>query len=215
MLAAGRTGDVGRLYARSVKYVLLTVGPPVLVTIFFAGPLLEIWLGVEFAAKSTLVLQVLAIGMLFNSLAQMPAGLLDGVGRPDLRAKVFLLELPVYAGVLWLFLKRYGITGASLAWMLRALVEFVVFFAVSWKVISFKKRLFVENGLLKSGIGYSVAVVFGVLCSFIVSGKVLIQGIIAAASIVCFLVYVWIYALEDIERQSLLGWAVRVARLIR
>ena len=47
------------------------------------------------------MLQILAVGVFINSLAQVPFALLQGVGRPDLTATLHLIELPLYLGLLW------------------------------------------------------------------------------------------------------------------
>jgi O-antigen/teichoic acid export membrane protein len=54
-------------------------------------------------------MQVLALGVLINSLAQTPFALLQGVGRPDLPAKFHLIELPVYVGIAWILVSQFGI----------------------------------------------------------------------------------------------------------
>ena len=69
---------------RSLKYLLLTVGPAALVLIFFARPLLTLWLGAKFADEGALVLQILAVGVLTNSLAYVPYSFCEGwAARPD------------------------------------------------------------------------------------------------------------------------------------
>ncbi len=48
---------------------------------------LRLWLGPEFARNSTAVLQLLAVGVFFNTLGVLPWVLIQGAGRPDLTAK--------------------------------------------------------------------------------------------------------------------------------
>lgn len=87
------------------------------------GPLLELWLGAEFAANSRLILIVLTLGVLLNGMAYMPYVLLQGIGRVDVTAKLQLVELPVYLGALWLLAGAYGPLGAAMAWCLRTGVD--------------------------------------------------------------------------------------------
>lgn len=70
--AAGMRRELESVYARSVKYLLLTVGPIAVVLALFAGELMDFWLGEEFAERSVGVLRVLAVGVLVNSVAQVP-----------------------------------------------------------------------------------------------------------------------------------------------
>jgi O-antigen/teichoic acid export membrane protein len=80
---------------------------------------LTLWLGPDFAARSTLILSILTIGVFFNATAYVPYTLIQGVGRVDVTARLQLAELPVYLGVLWLLADRYGTVGAAIAWSLR------------------------------------------------------------------------------------------------
>ena len=97
------------LYDRSVKYVLVALFPIVLVVMLFAPEILNLWLGADFAAHSSTVLRWLAIGVFINSLALVPATLIQGSGRPDATAKVHALELPLYLLALWLLIRGHGI----------------------------------------------------------------------------------------------------------
>ena len=119
------------LYGRSVKYVLLALFPIVLLIVVFAGSGLKLWLGADFAQHSTRVLQWLAVGVFINGLALIPYSLLQGVGRPDLTAKLHLAELPAYLLVLWWLIHAYGIEGAAMAWTARVFVDAVVLFGMA------------------------------------------------------------------------------------
>ena len=126
--SAGR-GDgewIRKAMVRSLKYLLLLVGPVTLVLALFARPLLTLWVGARFAAEGTLVLQIFAVGVLANSLARVPYSLLQGVGRPDLTAKFHLAELPVHIGLAWFLVTRFGLPGAALAWTIRVTLDFVL-----------------------------------------------------------------------------------------
>ncbi len=126
--SAGR-GDhrwIREALIRSLKFLLLLVGPAALVLIFFAGPLLTVWLGPQFAAEGTLVLQVLAVGVFLDALARVPMILLAGVGRPDIPSKFHLFELPLHVGLVWFLTSRFGLPGAALACTIRVSLDFVL-----------------------------------------------------------------------------------------
>lgn len=118
------------LYDRSVKYVLVALFPIVLVVMLFAPEILNLWLGADFAAHSSIVLRWLAIGVFINSLALVPATLIQGSGRPDATAKVHALELPLYLLALWLLIRAHGIEGAAIAWTGRVVLDAIVLFAL-------------------------------------------------------------------------------------
>lgn len=138
---------LGILFARSVKYVLLALGPIALMLVLFAEELLQRWLGSDFATQSATVLQILVLGILVNSLAHVPYALLQGVGRPDLPAKFHLFELPVYLGIAWVMVSRWGIVGASAAWTLRAALDALLLFVAAFTVCQPSPRSFATNGL--------------------------------------------------------------------
>jgi O-antigen/teichoic acid export membrane protein len=147
---------LGFLFARAVKYILLALGPLVLIITLFAQDILQLWLGAEFAEKSTLVLQILALGVLINSLAHMPYALLQGVGRPDLPAKFHLIQLPVYIGILWFAVNQWGIAGAAGAWTFRVALDAILLFGATFKVYRLAPRLLVANGTILTGLTLAV-----------------------------------------------------------
>jgi len=147
---------LGMLFARSVKYVLLVLGPIVLLLVLFAKEILQIWLGADFSTQSRLVLQILALGVLINSLAHSPFALLQGVGRPDIPAKFHLLELPIYIGLALLLISYWGIAGAAAAWTLRVSLDAFLLFLASFKVCSLSVSLIRDNGLTLAGVSLAL-----------------------------------------------------------
>jgi len=119
------------LFTRAVKYIAFVLFPLTLVIVVFSHEGLLIWLGPEFARQSTQVLQLLMVGVLVNSLAQIPFALIQGVGRPDLTAKLHLAELPVYLVMLVFLVRRSAITGAAVAWLVRVSVDGFLLFVIT------------------------------------------------------------------------------------
>jgi len=108
---------------RGMGLMIVLVLPLVLALQLFAADLLQIWLGAEFATKATLPMQLLAWGVLFNSLAQFPFAFLQGMGKPRWIALLHLVELPVYLLMLVVFLHQWGIVGVAVAWLIRAAID--------------------------------------------------------------------------------------------
>jgi O-antigen/teichoic acid export membrane protein len=123
-------GRAALLYGRSVKYILLILFPMVLLIVVLAADGLKLWLGPEFAENSARVLQWLAAGVFLNSLAQVPFALVQGAGRPDLTAKLHLIELPCYLLALWWLIHVRGIEGAAIAWTGRVAIDAMVLFGL-------------------------------------------------------------------------------------
>ena len=191
------------LYVRSLKSILLLLGPALLLVGVFAHSILQLWLGGAFAARSTRVLQILAAGVAINSMAVLPFSLLQGLGRADLTAKFHLLELPVCVGVLWLLVARLGIEGAALAWTARVALDAVLLYsAVLWlKIISFARLA--GNGIRRTGV---VLLAFAAL-SFAprwAGESMLVQILVVGLLLPAFGFIAWGYVLDERDR-SLVG----------
>lgn len=110
--------------------ILAVVGPFALVLLVFADPILHRWLGPQATLEMLLALQILAPGVLANSLAFVPFSVLQGLGRADVTGKLHLLELPVHIAVSWFCISRWGIVGAAGAWSIRTILDAgLLFFA--------------------------------------------------------------------------------------
>ena len=98
----------------AVKYSFIYLYPAVFLIITFAHEGMGLWLGKNFAGNSSLILQLLAVGVLFNGIAYIPFTYLQGIGRPDITAIVNLIELPFYFISMWFAIKYAGINGKQL-----------------------------------------------------------------------------------------------------
>jgi O-antigen/teichoic acid export membrane protein len=125
-----------RLFLRATKYLLILMFPIMLATIVLANDGLRIWVGVDFARHGTLVLQLLAIGVFANGLAQMPYALIQAAGRPDVTAKLHLIEAAIYLPFLSAFIAVGGIEGAAVAWTLRVLADMVAQFLLTGRLLT-------------------------------------------------------------------------------
>lgn len=114
------------LYKQSVKYVSAIMIPVALAIIVFSKPGLTLWLGQEFAEHSYRVAQILTAGCLINGYGLISQSLVQASGRPDLTAKLHLMELPAYAAYLWFLTTSYGITGAATAWFIRVTISALI-----------------------------------------------------------------------------------------
>ena len=111
------------LFGQGLKGLFLSLFPIVLVMVVVAEEGLTLWLGAEFAKNSIFVFQWLSIGVFLNCLAQVSFALIQSAGRPDITAKLHLLELPFYLLVLWWAMSEYGLKGTAIAWVLRIFVD--------------------------------------------------------------------------------------------
>jgi O-antigen/teichoic acid export membrane protein len=171
-----------QLFRRGVKVLVLALFPLCLLTVVFSREALTIWLGSDFSAQSGLVLQLLAIGVFVNGLASVPFALVQGIGRPDVTAKLHLLEFPIYLLLLWWLVVGYGIVGAAIAWVLRMAVDAALLFVVSER--TFEDRGPTDRPLI-AGLTTSLALLAMVTEHLSVLSK-------AVATTLALLVFVWI-----------------------
>jgi len=162
MEGVGDRQRLGMFFARSIKYVFLVSGAIVVLIAVYAEQILQIWLGSDFAAESTAAMQVLALGVLINSLAHTPFALLQGVGRPDLPAKFHLIELPIYAGVAWILVSEFGIAGAAGAWTIRVMLDTALLFTATFKVYRLPPSMLAEDGMRRAAAG--LVIFAGIAC---------------------------------------------------
>ncbi|HEX2076245.1 MAG TPA: oligosaccharide flippase family protein, partial [Longimicrobium sp.] len=118
--AAVDAARMGRLLRGGWEAAFALVLVPALALAAFAGEGLRLWLGAEWSAAARWPLAWLAAGLLVNAIAKVIAALLLGVGRPDVPAKLHLVEVVLYLPLLFLLVHRFGITGAAAAWTARA-----------------------------------------------------------------------------------------------
>jgi O-antigen/teichoic acid export membrane protein len=148
----GQPERLAPLLARSMKWMLLTLGPAVVIITAFAGDILQLWLGSDFARESTLALQILAAGILINSMVQVQYAMVQALGRPDLTAKFHLLQLPLHGFLVWWLVSSWGITGAALAQSIRLSVEALLLFVAACRMASLTFQSLIYDKVLQSSL---------------------------------------------------------------
>jgi O-antigen/teichoic acid export membrane protein len=114
------------LYRRVMGYMFVVLLPVTAILLLGARAGLSLWLGADFAAHSYRVAQLLLVGTSVMAMEALPFVLIQGLGRPDIPAKLNLWEIPFYAAGLYWLIQAYGVTGAAAAWALRGTVDTVL-----------------------------------------------------------------------------------------
>jgi len=192
-LAVDNRERANSLYERSIASTLAILFPLILVTVLFAHEGIQFWLGAEFARRSAGILQILAIGVFTNSLANMPYALLQASGRPDLTAKLHLVEVPCYLGLLYWAIWMRGIEGAAVAWTCRLSVEAAILFFLLRDALA--PRLW-------------ITMVAGTVALLIACGITgfLFKIVFLVASLSTFACVIWRWTLDDFLRLRLRSW---------
>ena len=121
--------NTSALYKKSMKIIFLLMGAVATCIVICADFSLGVWLGPEFAEKSTAVASILAVGILFNSMAQIPHAYIQASGDARSTALIHVFESALYVPALFLLMHLYGILGAAIAWILRALLDLILLHA--------------------------------------------------------------------------------------
>ncbi|HBA82476.1 MAG TPA: flippase [Verrucomicrobia bacterium] len=184
------------LYARGVKYLLALSFPVVLVVNAFAGEGLNLWLGADFAVRSASVMRWLTTGIFVYSLAYLPFSLLQSVGRPDLSAKLHMIELPLFLVLCTVLTRRYGIEGTAIAWFTRVILETFCMFGLAHRFVPSSKPILVRS-LCMTGIALSLI--------GITIGLSSVWARLAACGIggLAFIGFSWLFLLSHEERSGL------------
>jgi O-antigen/teichoic acid export membrane protein len=117
--------DVERLrelYVRATKLVALLVLPAASLIFIFSHPLLEFWIGRDFAAESSTPLKILAVGYLAFSFTTIPAITADAADRPAISAAFSVGGLAINIALSLVLIPRYGVTGAAVSTTVQACV---------------------------------------------------------------------------------------------
>jgi len=184
-----------QLLSKSIAATFILIFPIVLAIVTFSQEGLMFWLGKDFANNGATVLQWLAAGVFLNCLAQVIYTLIQGQGRPDLTAKIHLLEFAFYLPLLFWILIKYGITGAAIAWTLRVAVDAVLLMWAAQRMNHFKSKLLVKMS------GYSIVPSMALaLCGC--PDSIAVRSFLFVCTGLCFL----IFSISFIRRNGLLGF---------
>ena len=186
------------LFARALKLVALILCPLCAAMVTFAPQIMALWIGGWFAVQSSKVLQVLAVGAFITGLAWIPLALLHGARRPDLPAKIHLVDFPIYALVLWFSIRNFGLIGAALTWSGRLLLENLVLFAMALKFIDASARAI-------AGACIALALAIAIVAAGAFIEDVYLKSIFICGVTVVTWIAAWRFLLEEGGRERVIG----------
>jgi len=192
-------GTLAGLYARGVKSLLIFSFPVILVLFAFAGEALTFWQDAAFSAASAGVMRWLAAGIFVYSLSFVPFSLLQGVGRPDVSAKLHLAEIPLTIVLAWVLMKHFGMQGAGVAWFVRCVFE-------TGAMALLANRFAPGSGcaIRRSAGVTAVALLFMVAMAMMPS--FLVRLALYPLELAAFLLLSWRWLLAADERTALVAW---------
>jgi O-antigen/teichoic acid export membrane protein len=84
--------------------------------------------------ESILPMKLLVFGVLSISVGLIPSSYLQSTGRPDVIAKVHLLQIPFFLLALFFALSNYGISGVAAVVSIRMVLDTIILIAMVWKL---------------------------------------------------------------------------------
>jgi O-antigen/teichoic acid export membrane protein len=114
-------------------------------------------------------------------------------------ARLHVVELPLYALLLWQLVARFGAEGAAFAWTIRATADSVLLFVIA-------RSFYVTSDLRFWRIGFAMAAGLGALGVGIAIPGVHARLAYGAACFAAFALYAWLRLLSKEERVALLKW---------
>lgn len=193
-----RIKDLRFYFIRATKYVFLIVGLIALILMLFAHEILTAWLGNAFAQNSTLVIQILLLGVLISSLTHLPLALFQGIGKPEITAKIQLLLLPISVLLSIILIKRIGIVGAALSWTFCRTVGMLLSWKVASRVIRLDRTILVRNRIIHEFVWFLAFA--GMLSPLVLLNNIFIKSSGAIVVYIVFTTVAWRYILDAQDR---------------
>ncbi len=192
-----------KIFLTGTKFIFLILYPAILLIVAFAHEAMYLWLGTKFADNSSLILQLLAIGVLFNGLAAIPFNFFQGIGKPNIPALVNLIELPFYLLIMWLVIKEWGINGAAFVWLIRIIIDALILFFIAQK----KAKIYNE---FNYKILMIIIMLFALTVPILVS-DILIKAVFVITLLGSYIFMAWKYLLETDEKTYMISILKKVS----
>ncbi len=153
--------EISRIYAHSLRLLILAVFPGAAILVLFSHEILSLWIGSEMADKSANLLRIFTIGLVVNSTAMLSSAILSALGFPRLRVMAHLIELPVYLTAFFVAVPALGVTGAAWAWVARMITTATVILWLSKRKLGLGLSDLIQHKVLPTT---SASIGFFVLC---------------------------------------------------
>jgi O-antigen/teichoic acid export membrane protein len=198
-----------QLLARPIKYLLFVMTPLSVFLWLFAQPLLGAWLGEEFAVHATAPLRILVAVFYLNSFAQVALAALHGLGRPDLKARLDLVQVPLFVALLVLLIPRWGVAGAAVAKLVVTVIDMGALFVFVGVVHrSTAERRYPAP--LRRAAGLSLLLVVLALPLLLAPATAAFLSFVAL--VLVFLAAFWRASIDQTDRAAIFGLLRRVWR---
>ncbi|HKT47027.1 MAG TPA: flippase [Candidatus Acidoferrales bacterium] len=206
--------EVSEVTSRTIQYLLLVLTPIVAIFLVFARPILHLWLGPQFAEISTVPMQIVSFIFFLNAFAMIPFTSVQALGRPDLKAILDIVVLPVYAFSAWWFMRRMGINGAALAKLLVTVLDLTCLYTFASHLKAFHLRHCL-SGHLSRAIGTSAILLLAVVGLQLSRASIPMSIFIVGVLLLAYAALFWTWVINRRDRDALLNMAQQFLALLR
>lgn len=193
-----RQDQTSDLFARSLSWLMAMLLPVILVVIALTPEGFRIWLGDDFAIQSTPVMRLLTTGIFIYCLTYIPFSFLQGIGRPDIPARIHLVEFPFFVVLAIYMIKQLGINGAAMSWVIRAILEFAV-------MLCFCRKFAPVTNLYAIRWAICLLTSLIMIITIVLCDPLLWRIITTAVSTIVWTGLVWLYLFDAADRSELLN----------
>lgn len=124
--------------------IFASLGVPIMIFVFlFCKPILQIWMGNNFADAAWFVLGILAISSLIGSFSALPNLVIMGKGNSKLVGTFALISVVLYTILLPIFTKYWGVNGTAMGMLITNIltIAFVVYKTTNYLKLEIKNYL--------------------------------------------------------------------------
>jgi Membrane protein involved in the export of O-antigen and teichoic acid len=196
----GRENELSQLFSRGVTLNIVLLIPAIVFLVVIAQDFFSVWAGIEFGAESTLPFYFLLAGLLVNIPAFIPYSVLLALGKADMIAKLYWLELLPYLLLVTVLTLRFGILGAAAAWGIRMILDGFLFFWLAKRAVHVNTKMF--DGRILSLFGCLLIFVPVIVMTVLNFSVIWLLSIFSVVSGL-YILFVWRKVLRNDERSWL------------
>ncbi|MCC6328022.1 MAG: flippase [Acidobacteria bacterium] len=197
-----RRVQFNQLFERIIRLNALIMFPALGLLCILAKPFFSIWAGPDFGRESTVPFYLLCFGLMFNLVANIPYCAITALGRTDILAKAYWIQLIPYLFIVYFLVANFGIYGAAGAWSIRMILDAMMLAVIAKRVlrVSFGTKAQIRK-LLLSGVILSIILTIAVVSH----GDPIRVTLAGSIGILLFVVLAWRHLLEQAEKTWLLS----------
>jgi O-antigen/teichoic acid export membrane protein len=122
-LDAAQARQLGYDSERALSAIMLVATTA---AIYLIGPFLSLWVGADFASRSSRVAELIMMGVWLESVSRIPLYALRGQSRPEVIARVDLLQLVPYWIALYVLISNFRVEGVAAAYVFRLVINYAL-----------------------------------------------------------------------------------------